>query len=304
MSWQDTNFDWNRARAFLVTVEKGSLSAAARALGSTQPTLGRQVAALEKELGMTLFERVGQSLELTTSGANLVKHVQAMSDAADQLALMASGESQDLSGLVTISASEIEAVTMLPKVIAKIHQTYPSIKLDIQVSSEVANLKRREADIALRSFRPTQPDLIARKLREDKIWLYGTAKYLTVFNHIKSLKELKTLHIIGFEQNTRLLDLLNSKGFDLNEDNMCMSSMSQLLQWQLVKQHLGVGFFPELIGDQEPDFIRAFESFGAPMTVPLWLVCHRELHTNLRVRKVFDLLGDMLSEDYPNVDIP
>ena len=72
MNWQSVTFDWNRARAFLVTAEEGSLSAAARALGLTQPTLGRQVSALEAELGVTLFERVGRSLELTQSGQELL----------------------------------------------------------------------------------------------------------------------------------------------------------------------------------------------------------------------------------------
>ena len=125
MAWQSHHFDWNRARAFLVTVEQGSLSAGARALGLTQPTLGRQVAALEKELGVTLFERVGQGLKLTESGHELVRHVKAMGEAADQLSLAASGQSQNLEGTVVISASDIEAVFMLPGVIEQIRIELP-----------------------------------------------------------------------------------------------------------------------------------------------------------------------------------
>ena len=87
-------FDWNRARAFLATAEEGSLSAAARALGLTQPTLGRQVAALEEELGIVLFERVGRSLALTQSGIELLDHVRAMGEAANRISLTASGRSQ------------------------------------------------------------------------------------------------------------------------------------------------------------------------------------------------------------------
>ena len=64
MNWRNVAFDWNQTRAFLITAEEGTLSAAARALGMTQPTLGRQVAALEEALGVTLFERVGRSLVL------------------------------------------------------------------------------------------------------------------------------------------------------------------------------------------------------------------------------------------------
>ena len=75
MDWRSVKFDWNQARAFLVTVEEGSLSAAARALGLTQPTLSRQVDALARAIGVVLFERVGRGLVLTPSGLKLLDHV-------------------------------------------------------------------------------------------------------------------------------------------------------------------------------------------------------------------------------------
>ena len=107
MKWQTVSFDWNQARAFLVTVEEGSLTAAARALGLTQPTLGRQVAALEDSLGVTLFDRVGRSLRLTPSGLELLDHVRSMGDAAGRVSLTASGQSQTVEGQVCITASDL-----------------------------------------------------------------------------------------------------------------------------------------------------------------------------------------------------
>lgn len=100
-------FDWNQVRAFLATADAGSLSAAARVLGQTQPTLGRQVAALEADLGVTLFERAGRGLVLTEAGADLLEHVRAMGAAADRVALAASGQSQEVAGLVRITASDV-----------------------------------------------------------------------------------------------------------------------------------------------------------------------------------------------------
>src|SRR3954452_10646954 len=104
MDWRSVRFDWNRARAFLVTAEEGSLSAAARALGMTQPTLGRQVTALEEELGVLLFERVGRGLTLTTGGMDLLEHVRTMGEAANHVSLAASGQSQSIEGTICITA--------------------------------------------------------------------------------------------------------------------------------------------------------------------------------------------------------
>ena len=89
MDWRSLKFDWNRARAFLITAEEGSLSAAARALGMAQPTLGRQVDALEQELGVVLFERFGRGLQLAPAGHELVAHVREMADAASRFSMSA-----------------------------------------------------------------------------------------------------------------------------------------------------------------------------------------------------------------------
>ncbi len=295
MSWKNISFDWNRARAFLVTAEEGSLSAAARALGMTQPTLGRQVTALEQELGVTLFERVPQGLVLTESGLELIDLVRNMGHAASELSLRASGQSQRVEGVVCVSASEFDAIHYLPEVIAELRHTEPGIRVEVVVSNEVSDLKRREADIALRNFRPTQPDLIVRKLREENVWLYGTSTYLSRFALVTPASDITGLSLVGYERSESNLSLLRQKGIPITVDDIVTSSHSYLLQWHLVKAHLGVGMFTESKGDAEADLVRAFEHLGPLAKVPLWLVCHRELHTSLRVRRVFDLLVKRVS---------
>ena len=169
MDWRSVRFDWNRARAFLVTAEEGSLSAAARALGMTQPTLGRQVDALEEELGVVLFERAGRGLVLTPSGLELLDQVRRMGEAASGVSLTASGQAQTIAGNIRISASEIEALTLLPPIIARLRREAPGIEVEVVGSNVAADLRRREADIAIRSFRPTEPELIAKKIRENSL---------------------------------------------------------------------------------------------------------------------------------------
>lgn len=120
-----SDLDWNRARAFLATAEAGSLSAAARQLGLTQPTLSRQVAALEADLGATLFERLGKRLILTETGRSLLVHVRAMGAAAEAMSLAASGRSETIAGQVTISATDSYAAYILPAIAARIRREAP-----------------------------------------------------------------------------------------------------------------------------------------------------------------------------------
>ncbi|MCO5059884.1 MAG: LysR family transcriptional regulator [Rhizobiaceae bacterium] len=168
MDWRAIKFDWNRARAFLVTAEEGSLSAAARALGMTQPTLGRQVDALEHELGVLLFDRAGRSLVLTPAGLDLLDHVRAMGEAAGRVSLAASGKAQSIEGSIVVTASEIYSAYLLPPVVARLRREHPGITVEVVASNATIDLKRREADIAVRSFRPTEPDLVARKIGDDR----------------------------------------------------------------------------------------------------------------------------------------
>lgn len=107
--------DWNHIRAFLATADSGSLSAAARKLGLTQPTLSRQVAALETELGLLLFERVGRSLELTQAGRELLDHSRTMGQAAEALSLSATGQAQSIDGTIRITASDMMSLTYCPR---------------------------------------------------------------------------------------------------------------------------------------------------------------------------------------------
>lgn len=296
MDWRSVKFNWNRARAFLLTVEEGSLSAAARALGMTQPTLGRQVTALEEELGIVLFERVGRGLTLTPSGLELVEHVRAMGEAASRISLSATGRSIAVEGNVCIAASDIDATFRLPPIIANIRRAEPGIDIEIVVSNKVSDLKRREADIAVRSFRPTQPDLIAKKIVDENTHLYASPHYLNKIGNPMPQDDLTHVDFIGFDRSDILIKLFGGSGLKLTQSNFPIVTQFQLLQFELAKQDLGLMILPEDIGDAEPLLERAFPELDPIVVSQLWLVCHRELKTNRRVRLVFDLLAKELKK--------
>ncbi|MEE9454081.1 MAG: LysR family transcriptional regulator [Paracoccaceae bacterium] len=293
MDWRSIKFDWNRARAFLVTAEEGSLSAAARALGMTQPTLGRQVDALEHELDVVLFERVGRGLSLTPSGMELLEHVRTMGDAANRVSLTATGQSQSLEGHVCIAASEVYAAFLLPPIIEKLRRTEPGIEIEIVTSNAPSDLRRREADIAIRNFRPTEPDLIAKKIRDVPARLYATRHYLEKIGNPKLPYDLKEADFIDLDASGTLQKGLNAMGLNLNERNFPILTENYLVMWALVKQGVGIGILDGNIGDAEPLVQRVLPDME-PLMFPIWLVAHRALNTSRRIRMVFDLLASEL----------
>lgn len=293
MDWRSVNFDWNQVRGFLVTVEEGSFSAASRALGLTQPTLGRQVAALEERLGVTLFERVGRSLTLTRSGLELLEHVRAMGDAASRLALSASGQSKAIEGPVCITASDIVSMHLLPPALARIRELAPGIEVEVVASNDVRDLQRRKADIAIRHARPEQPTLIARFLREMPARFYASSDYLDRIGRPKTLEDLAEATFIGFDRSGRMLERLNQAGLPLTRGNIKLISENGAVAWELVKHGLGVCVMLEDLGINTPGVECVLPSFD-PFPIPVWLVTHRELNTSLRIRLVFDVLAEAL----------
>ena len=294
MSWNAIRFDWNRARAFLVAAEEGSLSAAARALGVAQPTLGRQVEQLEEELGLTLFERDKRGIQLTPAGLELLTHARNMADAASGFSLCAAGQTTGIKGKISIAASETIAAVVLPPIIAELRTLEPSIEIDLVVSNSASDLQRREADIAIRHFRPSEPDLYAKKVAEMATQLYASPKYLAQIGHPTTLDELNSAQFINVEEGDVVMHGLNAQGLQLTPDNFPIMTPSYLVMWELVKQGVGIGFLDAAIGDKEPRVQRVLPDFRS-FKFPVWLVAHRELKTSRRVRRVFDFLAEKLS---------
>lgn len=295
MNWPSIAFDWNQARAFLATAEEGSLSAAARALGLTQPTLGRQVAALENQLGVMLFERVGRSLTLTQSGIELLDHVRDMAEAANRISLTASGQSQTIEGQVRITASDMMSAYVLPPVLKQLRTIAPRLEIDVIATNDVRDLMRREADIAIRHGRPQQPDLIARLVREETAHFYASHSYLETHGRPTVVGGLANHDFISFGDNERMLGYLEPLGMGLSRDNFRMGSENGIVAREMARAGLGIAIMSEGIAIRFPEFERVLHEIE-PFVFPVWLITHRELHTSRRIRLVYDLLADYLSD--------
>jgi DNA-binding transcriptional LysR family regulator len=287
------NLDWNQLKAFLETAETGSLSAAARKLGLTQPTLSRQVAAIEQRMGVTLFERVGKSMVLTTTGLDLLEHARAMGTAAEALGLAATGRSQAVGGVVSVTASDAVAAYLLPPLVKQLREEEPGIAIEVVPSNALSDLLRREADIAIRHVQPEQPELIARLIREATAHFYASEDWVKTHGHPRSAEDATHLPFVGSDRQGRYLAYLRAHGLPVNESNFSCYVDHTVAHWALVQQGLGIGAMMEEIAHDTPGVVRVLDDLP-PIRFPVWLVTHRELRTSRRIRVVFEALAEGL----------
>lgn len=296
MEWNAVSFDWNQIRAFLATAEEGSFSAAARALSLTQPTLGRQIAALEAKLGVLLFDRGGRSPTLTRAGLELHEHAQGMLEAAGRFSLTASGQSQVIEGQVCITANEVMTAFILPPMVRQLRALAPGIEIRLLASEDIKELSQREADIAIRHIRPEQSDLIARLVGKTQAHLYAATSYLDGLGRPDPKKDLSKVDFIADDHYDRSMRVLRSRGLSLSKANFKVVSNSRAAVWEMVKQGLGVAMMTDDIAGNKPGLERVFPDLVS-FEIPVWLATHQELHTSRRIRLVFDELAKFFSSN-------
>lgn len=290
-----SSFDWNQARAFLVTAETGSFSAAARTLGMTQPTLGRQVAALEDTLDVVLFERIGRKLNLTPAGRDLLEHMRAMGDAANRASLTASGRSATVAGDVLVSVTDIFAVYVMPQIVADLRRLAPQVRIRLIAENSLSDLQRREADIAVRHVAPTQPELISRKVREAKGRLYASQTFIDRHGPFETVDDVKDAPFISIGEEDEMLPFLHEWNLPVDRDNLAIIGDSGPAGWEMARQ--GLGLTP-MTDDLVPMFaeMKLVLPSLKPILVPYWLTTHRELHSSKRIRLVYDRIAEILSQ--------
>ena len=301
MNWNDIAFDWNQVRAFLATSEEGSLSAAARVLQQTQPTLSRQVTGLEESLGVTLFERGHRQVRLTAAGLELLEHARAMAESANRVSLAASGQSQAIEGRVCITATEMLAAYYLPPMLRKLREQAPGIVVEVVAADQLSDLIRREADIAIRHAQPTQPDLIARRIGFLRGRIYAARRLLDEVGVPRTFDDLSDQDFVGIENTEELIAGLVEQGLELRLDQFRVHAASGNCMLQLIREGLGFGFLPMDTGGLFDDLVCVLPELFNPQ-IPVWLVSHRELRTSRRIRVVFDLLAEelaTLTETFP-----
>ena len=281
-------FDWTLVRSFLAAVEAGSSAAAARALGTSQPTVSRHIAELERELGVTLFERRRDGLVPKEKGLELLEQARAMRAAADGISRRAEGMHDDLGGTVRVTASEVIAVEYMPAAFAAIRRDHPQLSLELVSSNEAVDVNRREADIAVRMFEPRQPDLVARHVMDFEIVPCASPEYLARAGTPSDPIALLEHPLVGLDTD---LDLAGPRalGFPLEREHFVFRSDSRLAGIAAVRAGMGIGFVQWPIVERDPALVRLELDLRLPR-LPLFVVTHAEMRTSRRMRTVFDAL--------------
>lgn len=287
-----THPDWSLWRSFGAVVEAGSLSAAARKLGLSQPTLGRHIEALEGDLGIPLFERTLQGLKPTETALRLYEPVAQARHALAEAELMAEGQMAELGGTVRITASTVISHYVLPPLLAGIRRDFPAVALELVPSDAPENLLLREADIAVRMFRPTQLELITKKLGVIPTIACAHRSYLERRGTPARLTDLLEHDLVGLDRSDLIITGARALGLEVTRANFTVRTDSQTAGWELIKAGLGIGFAQKRLVADAPGMVALLPEISVPLEV--WLTTHRELFTSRRIRAIYDALAERL----------
>lgn len=286
-------FDWSLVQVLLAVAETGSLSGAARELGLSQPTLGRQVKAAEKVLGVRLFQRHARGLRLTDQGAALIGPARQMQSAAARLQLAAASRQEGEGGTVRITASAVVAHYLLPPIMARIRVLEPQIQLELHPTDRSANLLFGDADIAIRMYRPEQLELIARNLGSLGIGLFAADSYLSRNGTPETEQELMAHDWVGHDRSDLLLRGMRQMGWPVERSFFATRCDDQAAYWRLVEAGCGIGVAPIRVARASHAVHRILPELKIP-PLPIWLAAPEALHRSARLRRVWDLLAEGL----------
>ena len=285
--------DWNDLKALIAAAEAGSLSAAAAATGVSQPTLGRRIDALEAALGLKLFKRSQQGMALTDSGADMLAHARQMQEAAARLSLAATGRAATLEGAVRITAPRVMSAHHMPAILTRLMDAEPGVEVELVATDAAENLLRREADIAIRMFRPVQADLIAKKVTDMRLGLFAAERYVAAKGE-PTLETFADHRMVGYDRNPMIVDWMRSHDMPPPPGLFRVRTDDQIVHWRMVVAGAGIGPNQLAVGAAEPTVRRVLSELTLP-TLPVWLTVHEELRTSALIRRVYDFLAAELS---------
>jgi DNA-binding transcriptional LysR family regulator len=274
----DTEPNWEWYRSFVAVLDTGSLSAAGRAMGLTQPTVGRHIDSLETALSLKLFTRSFDGFAPT--------------DAALELKPYAAGSG--VRGTVRLTASEVVGVEVLPPILAALREAHPALVIELVLSNKVDDLLRRDADIAVRTVRPAQDALIARRVGGIELGLYAHKRYLAAHGTPKTIADLQRHAVIGYDTETAWIRQIQQQTGSFARASLALRTDSDVAQLAAIRAGFGIGGCQARLAARDPALVRVLKS-AFSLTMDTWIAMHEDLRDSARCAVTFAALATGLS---------
>lgn len=289
------NFDdWNLLRSFIAIFETGTLTEAARRLGTTQPSMGRHLRELEALLGETLFVRLPGQLKPNQRALSLFETTAPMHQAVREAARLFTDKPEQIVGVVRVAVSEAYGYHVVPRLLAPLLHEQPELEIELAVSNRSDNLLRRDADIAVRHFRPQQDDLVVRKVGDTEFGLFAHEDYIARFGEPTGFVQPEGAMLAGFDREPMpLAAVLLHGAVPATPLRFRWRSDSILALQAAVECGAAIGMYFVDIAAERPGLRRVLaDQVGLKQEV--WLCAHDELRRSHRMRHVWERLGDAL----------
>jgi DNA-binding transcriptional LysR family regulator len=285
--------DWNLLRSFIAIYETGTLTDAAKRLGMTQPNMGRHLRQLETLLGETLFVRLPSKLKANTRADALYATSAPMHQAVRDAARLFTDQPERVVGVVRLAVSQAYGYHVVPQLLAPLLHDEPELEIELVVSNQSNNLLRRDADIAVRHFRPQQDDVIARKLGVCEMGLFAHESYLARFGEPTGFEQPEGAVLAGFDREPMPLGEALNGVVPTQPLRFRWRSDSVLALQAAVECGAAIGIYFCDVAAERPGLRRVLAS-QVSLRQELWICAHDELRRSHRMRRVWDHLGDAL----------
>lgn len=284
---------WELWRSFLAVMNERSLSGAARALGVSQPTIGRHIDQLESALGVGLFTRAQNGLTPTDLANALENQAHGMAASAEALMRTASASVDSEDGTVRVTATEVMSAEILPLILSPFMREHPGLRIEVDASNRTVDLLRRDADIAIRMARPEQGALLARRLGTLKLALYASRTYLGNSRPPDNPGELTRHRMIGPDRDPIYRSRFASAVPELASELFNYRSDSHLAQLAALRAGIGIGICQVWIAERDPDLVPILPE-TIHFELDVWLSMHEDLRHSRRIKMVYDHLAEAL----------
>lgn len=285
-----SDVSWDDQRIFLAVLEEGSLSAAARRLGLSHPTVRSRIEALEAALGAVLFTRSVNGLAPTPTAETLREPARAMAMASDLFVRQASSPDGEAAGTVRISVPEFMGMEVMPTMLTRLRAEHPGIRIELSLSNLPADLLGQEVDVAVRTVTPKQEALVARKVASIPLGMFAARSYVERRGAPQSLAELDAHDMIGPDRNRVDLAFAARMGKAITLNRLVLRTDSHPAQLAMARAGMGIAVAQVPVAARDPGLVRILPGFEVAV-MDTWIVTHENLAQVPRVRAVMDSLA-------------